>query len=77
MNEEFEDLKAKTWVELIICPECQSTERAEVVHYEGFWWAIYAHICQQCGYAITESEWCTLDDYMFNQEAVAQERATR
>ena len=39
----------------IICPECKSTEKAEVIC--GFPWYTYIHDCKNCGYIIMESEW--------------------
>lgn len=42
-------------IETIECPECHSKEQVKIHHTELFW--MYAHICNKCKYAITESEW--------------------
>jgi len=39
----------------IICPECNSKEKAEVTF--TFPWPTYIHDCKSCGYTIMESEW--------------------
>lgn len=39
----------------IICPNCRSHESA-VVEDTLPWWT-YVHVCRNCEYTITESEW--------------------
>ena len=41
--------------EEIICPNCAHVNQAIV--YETYPFYLYAHVCDKCGYAITESEW--------------------
>lgn len=43
-----------THKETIICPNCNKTQEAVVVHTIP--WYTYIHICD-CGYTITESDW--------------------
>lgn len=42
-------------IETIKCPECGTIQEAEVKHTLP--WPLYAHICSNCLYGITESEW--------------------
>lgn len=42
-------------IETIICPDCESVQRAEVVHTQP--WYSYVHVCDNCEYIIMESEW--------------------
>jgi len=41
--------------EIIICPNCQYEQIAEVLHTRPYW--RYIHVCECCGLTITESEW--------------------
>lgn len=50
MSHSFEIIK-----ESIVCPECQTTQEAEVVNATPF--PVYVHECQHCNYMITESDW--------------------
>lgn len=53
--------------EQIICPECNSTENAEVKHSTPFW--TYIHECS-CGYIIMESDWQKNNSEEWTQERV-------
>lgn len=45
-------------IEEIECPECEKIQSAVVEHTPL--WNIYIHHCD-CGYIITESDWCTVN----------------
>jgi uncharacterized Zn finger protein len=46
--------------DLIICPECSTTQEAIVLHTVPFY--SYVHTCVKCGYVIMESEWKQNDE---------------
>lgn len=51
----MEKIKVESHKEVIICPECETEQSAEVLHT---WpWASYVHVCTNCNYIIMESEW--------------------
>lgn len=44
----------KYHVEIIICPNCKTEQKAKVLHTDPF--NSYVHTCK-CGFIITESDW--------------------
>ncbi len=42
-------------VDIIVCPECNTEQRARVAHTVPFY--TYLHTCENCGYVIMESDW--------------------
>lgn len=56
MEKEIKFLQnVESHAETIICPECESEQRA-IVEHTWPWWS-YVHICTECNYIILESEW--------------------
>ena len=56
INHELEKfLSFETIKELIVCPECSTTQEAEVVLTIP--WPSFVHHCEKCKYVIMESEW--------------------
>lgn len=47
--------KISFFTEKIICPKCGAVQTAKVDILAPF--CDYTHICDKCGYVITESEW--------------------
>lgn len=45
---------------IIKCPECGWINAAQVHFYVGDPFLTYAHICHNCKYLISESEWSEL-----------------
>lgn len=43
--------------ETIVCPQCETVQRAEVLHTSP--WYSRVHVCTRCSYTIMESEWET------------------
>lgn len=47
---------------VIVCPNCNREQGAAVERGVTDIWPIFAHVCIDCGYMITESEWEEVED---------------
>ena len=53
-------MEPKETKQLIICPECSTTQEAIVVHTFPF--LTFIHHCVKCKYVIMESEWNQIEE---------------